>query len=200
MAEKNTIDPHVDMQQNHVLLTNNLNDKALFNSPMQYDLNQYQEARDPEVHGTGQETISSSNTKVLVVDDNFFCGLSVTTQLKQYQIEYDMATDGQEGFDMVRNRFNIDYSTYKLIIMDVYMPICDGFKSAKLIRDFLKEKEQTGLSIAEQPYICFLTAQFQTVSQMKAELASVNCNQVLTKPIFKNGIQQLLLRSGILRD
>ena len=52
-----------------------------------------------------------------------------------------MATDGQEGFDMVRNRFNIDYSTYKLIIMDVYMPICDGFKSAKLIRDFLKEKE-----------------------------------------------------------
>ena len=50
-----------------------------------------------------------------------------------------MATDGQEGFDMVKSRFERDFSTYKLIIMDVYMPICGGFKSARLIRDFLKE-------------------------------------------------------------
>ena len=43
-----------------------------------YGLNQgdYREACDPEIH-KDQETISSSNTKVLVVDDNFFCAMSV---------------------------------------------------------------------------------------------------------------------------
>ena len=50
---------------------------------------------------------------------------------------------------MVKSRFDKGFSTYKLIIMDVYMPICDGFKSARLIRNFLKEKEEAGLSIEE---------------------------------------------------
>ena len=38
--------------------------------------------------------IDYENVKVLVVDDNFFCSLSVSTQLKQFQIEYHLATDG----------------------------------------------------------------------------------------------------------
>ena len=40
-----------------------------------------------------------------------------------------MATDGQEAFEMVKQRFDRTSSTYQLIIMDVYMPICDGFKA-----------------------------------------------------------------------
>ena len=64
-----------------------------------------------------------------MVDDNFFCSLSVSTQLKQFQIEYHLATDGQEAFDMVKHRFERTGSCYQLIIMDVYMPICDGFRA-----------------------------------------------------------------------
>ena len=60
-----------------------------------------------------------------------------------------MATDGQEGFDMVKHRFEKSGSTYDLIIMDVYMPICDGFKATQMIRDYLKEQEDKGLSIEE---------------------------------------------------
>ena len=50
-----------------------------------------------------------------------------------------LATDGQEAFDMVKRRFEQTSSTYQLIIMDVYMPIVDGFKSSDMIREYLKE-------------------------------------------------------------
>ena len=47
--------------------------------------------------------------------------------------------------------------------MDVYMPICNGFKSVGLIRAFLKEKSEQGFTIERQPYICFLTAHYMAV-------------------------------------
>lgn len=108
------------------------------------------EASDPEIHKDMKESSGSidyKNVKVLIVDDNFFCSLSVSSQLKQYQIDYHMATDGQEGFDMVKHRFDRDGSTYDLIIMDVYMPICDGFKATRMIREYLREQEDKGLFI-----------------------------------------------------
>lgn len=50
---------------------------------------------------------------------------------------------------MVKKRFERHGSTYKLIIMDVYMPICDGFKSTKLIRSYLQAQADQGFSIEE---------------------------------------------------
>ena len=47
--------------------------------------------------------------------------------------------DGQEAFEMVRRRFEQTGTTYQLIIMDVYMPVCDGFKSTDMIREYLTE-------------------------------------------------------------
>ena len=109
-----------------------------------------------------------------------------------------LATDGQEAFNMVRRRFEQTSTTYKLIIMDVYMPICDGFKSSDMICDYLKEQADLGFSIEKPPYICFLTAQCQKLAKRAASHESIN--SCLSKPIFKTGIQQLLVRSGLIRD
>ena len=101
--------------------------------------------------------------QVLVVEDNFFCEVAVVNLLEQYGFESHSATDGQEAFELVKDRFEKTGTTYKLILMDVYMPICDGFKSVELIRAFLKEKSEQGYTIERPPYICFLTAHFMTV-------------------------------------
>ena len=76
--------------------------------------------------------------QVLVVEDNFFSLLAVINLLEQYGFECHSATDGQEAFELVKDKFLKTQTTYKLILMDVYMPICDGFKSVELIRAFLK--------------------------------------------------------------
>ena len=43
---------------------------------------------------------------------------------------------------MVKKKFTKTGSTYSLIVMDVYMPICDGFKSLDLIRAFVRETSE----------------------------------------------------------
>ena len=73
-------------------------------------------------------------------------------------MEFHLATDGKEAFEMVKLRFERTSTTYRLILMDVYMPICDGFRSTELIQDYLKEQDEQGFSIEDPPYICFLTA------------------------------------------
>ena len=60
------------------------------------------------------------------------------TILQQYQIESHLATDGQEAFDFVKMRYEETSTMYNLIIMDVHMPICDGFKSADMIRAYVE--------------------------------------------------------------
>ena len=123
-----------------MLITKNIVEKSLADAPKFGLLNEYREANDPEGHNTN-DSKSYSNVQVLVVDDNFFCSIAVVNLLQQYQIESHLATDGQEGFEMVRRRFECDGSIYKLIIMDVYMPICDGFKATDMIRKYLNEQE-----------------------------------------------------------
>ena len=49
---------------------------------------------------------------------------------------------------------------YELIIMDLYMPICNGLEATKSIRKYLK-KVSAGLpddSTPVKPYICLLTS------------------------------------------
>ena len=77
--------------------------------------------------------------QILIVDDNFFSSIAVVNLLQQYGMDSHLATDGQEAYEMVKRRFERTSTTYRLILMDVYMPICDGFRSTELIQAYLKE-------------------------------------------------------------
>ena len=48
----------------------------------------------------------------------------------------DLASDGQQALDMVRQRFFNFGISYDLIITDIQMPVLDGYQSAKMIREF----------------------------------------------------------------
>ena len=119
--------------------------------------------------------------------------MAVVNLLEQYGLASDNATDGREAFEMVKERFDQTGETYKLILMDVYMPICDGFKSLELIRAFYKDLSEQGITIERLPYVCFLTAHLKIVQQDAVGVEGIDC--ILQKPIFKPGIQQLLTKA-----
>ena len=73
--------------------------------------------------------------------------------------------------------------------MDFDMPICSGTESTKLIRKFLYKN----MPNAHQPYICCLYN--YTNDAVKQEAKEAGMNAFLTKPIFKSGIQDLLLKT-----
>ena len=86
--------------------------------------------------------------EILCVDDCQMNILALTSLLKQFNYQSDVAVDGQEAIEAVEQRANAtnaftqgdEIAMYKLILMDFSMPVCDGPTAVKAIRSFLTEK------------------------------------------------------------
>ncbi|MCO4782820.1 MAG: response regulator [Candidatus Cloacimonetes bacterium] len=72
-----------------------------------------------------------SGSHILLAEDNKINQLIIKGLLKESKILIDIANNGQEAVDMFTN--NVD--KYKLILMDIQMPILDGYEATELIRE-----------------------------------------------------------------
>lgn len=66
---------------------------------------------------------------VLVVDDNTINLLLATTLLKKVDLQFETASNGQEAVD------KFSAGNFDLILMDLKMPVMNGFDATKLIRE-----------------------------------------------------------------
>lgn len=66
--------------------------------------------------------------RVLVVDDNTINLLFATNLLKKVGLQYDQAENGCEAVE----KFN--HNHYDLVLMDLKMPVMDGFEATQIIR------------------------------------------------------------------
>lgn len=71
-----------------------------------------------------------SGIKILLVEDVYFNQLLATEMLKKHieAVHIDLAENGQIALDMVQA------TEYDLVLMDVKMPVMDGYTAARLIR------------------------------------------------------------------
>lgn len=68
--------------------------------------------------------------KVLVVDDEKLIVKGIRFSLEQDGMDVDCAYDGQEAIDLATN------NKYDIILLDVMLPIHDGFEVCQHIREF----------------------------------------------------------------
>lgn len=73
-----------------------------------------------------------SNTKILLVEDNEHNQIIAKIYLAKYGIKIDIVGNGKVALDMIKQK------TYDLIIMDLQMPVMDGFETTNIIRNELK--------------------------------------------------------------
>ena len=78
------------------------------------------------------ENIFNAN-KILVVEDNLTNQLVLLGLLEDCVKEIDIAKNGKEAVEM----FQI--GKYELILMDIQMPIMDGYETTRIIREIDKE-------------------------------------------------------------
>jgi CheY-like chemotaxis protein len=109
---------------------------------------------------------SLKGVKILLVEDNLINVKVASQLLMRWDIETDVAMDGEKALEM------FEPGKYHLILMDLHLPVLDGFGATKAIR----KKDQNIPIIA-------LTAAVMEEEKEKA-LAS-GMNGFITKP-FKH--------------
>ena len=82
--------------------------------------------------------------------------------------------------------------SYNLILMDCIMPVCDGFKSSNLIREFLYENN------IDQPIIVAITAQSAQDCLQKVYTAGMNAYSV--KPCNPDNLRAICTQMGFIND
>jgi CheY-like chemotaxis protein len=127
---------------------------------------------------TSAQTIPGTDElprKVLVVDDNAAAAKTLSTLIKMLGNEVRTATNGQEGVEMAEE-FRPD-----LIIMDIGMPVMDGYAAARAIRS---------LPWGQDAKLVALTGWGQGTDIQKTKAAGFD--QHLVKPVDFAAIQRLL--------
>ena len=77
--------------------------------------------------------------------------------------------------------------------MDLYLPRLDGIKATQKIHKFLRKNH-----VRNNPYICLLTGADTT--HLTRKIRDLGINKVVRKPIFKHGVQKLLIDAQLLTD
>ena len=72
--------------------------------------------------------------KVLIVDDNKTNSYLVARHFRTWGVEYAMAENGQEALD------RLETGRYDIILMDLKMPVMDGYTAARAIRSLPGEQ------------------------------------------------------------
>ena len=81
--------------------------------------------------------IDAVGKRVLVVEDNHMNRKYISTLLKKWQVDYQMAHNGLEGVEMAR------LERFDMILMDIQMPVMDGYEATITIRNTANQNRDT---------------------------------------------------------
>lgn len=110
------------------------------------------------------------------------------TMIKSFKLEIDQAHNGQEAVELVQLRYEkcTRCRWYSLIIMDIDMPILNGFEASAEIAKFYSQKEGE----KRKPAIIIHSAFKQEKDQARME--KLGLKHFLPKPINQKVLKQLI--------
>jgi len=125
------------------------------------------------------------SSKILVVDDSIEYITLLTKYLKDEGYEIIFAKNGEKALEIISNQ------KIELILLDIEMPVMDGYETAKHLKNPLNETEYEGYEKYSHIPIIFLTANNESENISKGfELGAAD---YITKPFNK---KELLARVG----
>ena len=112
---------------------------------------------------------------ILLVEDSEFNILVATKFLQNWGAKIDVATNGLEALAI----FNKD--KHQLILMDLYMPVLDGYEATKRLR-------QNGVKV---PVIALTASMLPEESK---KIFAAGANDIVLKPFEPNAFQLTIAR------
>ncbi|CAK92711.1 unnamed protein product (macronuclear) [Paramecium tetraurelia] len=131
-------------------------------------------------------TISCNCIQILIVDDVRFNHNAIEALLSQHKMKMDSAYNGQQAIEIVKQKLiSPCCKTYKLIFMDIEMPVKNGFQASKDINEILKQE-----NLNDQCAIVMCSA--YNGNENNDIMRNCGIKEVLPKPIEQKQFKQLL--------
>ncbi|SDS47496.1 CheY chemotaxis protein or a CheY-like REC (receiver) domain [Polaribacter sp. KT25b] len=125
---------------------------------------------------TNTTSFSLKGKKILVVDDNIMNRMVANVILQEFEVTVLEAADGDEAVNYLKD------NSCDLVLMDLQMPVLDGFKASEIIRQELK---------LETPIIALTASDIQ---EEKEKCFEVGMNDYLFKPFNKNQFIKIIIK------
>ena len=127
---------------------------------------------------------------VLLCDDEEFNLSTIKNMLKKFKVNADISTNGKECLDSILKKkelnCNCNKSSYKLLLLDMMMPVMDGFEAAKKIQELINKKE-----INDCIKIVIVSAHIE--SNLVKSLKELKCVvEEVAKPLKKTKLEEIL--------
>ena len=127
---------------------------------------------------------------ILLVDDDEFICKTFKNILKKFKLQADTAENGQECIKMIKEKIQksckCDKNKYKIIFMDITMPVMDGIEAAKNIQKMIDNKE-----IYDSIKIVFVSA--HTNLDLSSTISGIKCAvDYYSKPISADMYKNVL--------
>jgi len=116
--------------------------------------------------------INQKESKILLVEDNKINAKITKKVLNNAGFEVEVAVNGQDVID----KYN---KSYDLILMDIQMPLKDGFEATKEIRNIDKE-------------IIIIAFTANDEELIRKKILEIGMNGIIVKPFSKNKISEIL--------
>lgn len=121
-----------------------------------------------------------ADCRVVIADDSKNCQLLVSLLLEKAGCQFTFVDNGQEVFDMYR----ANYNDIDVVLMDMEMPVMNGYDAVRAIRQF-----ENSRGINPTP-IAALTAAIG--ENAKKSCFECGCNAYLMKPLAKKALLETL--------
>lgn len=125
----------------------------------------------------GLQFSNLNDKKVLIVEDNRMNQVVMQKLLKIVKINSEIAENGEIALEKYKN------NEYDLILMDIQMPIMNGYETAKNIREYEKKNNK-------QVPIIALTA--YAMQSDREKCIDAGMDDYMSKPVIKNELFEML--------
>lgn len=128
-----------------------------------------------------EEPVEDNGVNVLLVEDNAINQLIMKKIMNSWDnVRYAIANNGEEGLQLLQQ----DY--FDIVLMDLQMPIMDGYEAATAIR-----VGSAGISNIDIPIIA-LTA--DVMEGTKERVKQIGMDEYMSKPVDQNILYQTIMR------
>lgn len=126
-------------------------------------------------------TGTTSALSILLVEDSEDNVLVMQLYLKKMPYRLDVAENGQVGVEMFKK------TEYDLVLMDIQMPVMDGYEATRAIREFEREQGRK-----RTPIIAVTAHASEENHRM---VLDAGCDDFITKPVPKAKLLEAIQRS-----